>query len=430
VILRSDPSQNLDLARRAALRIRVTTALEFRPRGLPGRDKLASAQLRSLREAVLAASDMLLSRPELAGQSQGDLAAQIEAALTPFWGWFDANPPVPVVRRRVAPLKSALASENVSCAHCAGDETAPMSCRLEFDTLLASIDDAVGRIYAPLMAQTGVSPPDLILILKPIEADQRTGLLDTTAVLGSCKFDDTKVATSRVTLSIRDQSFDWVSLCQVPYTLFHELLCHAYQGLAGRDREEVQSNCAWTEGWMDTLAAEFIEDWLAADHRLPDWIRASGENVKSETQRLHERRMAPQDSLSFAVLDQRQYARETCRDLRRLYQGAAAGSARANERLWDFSLRLNLDAVPADERRRLMDYLGLGFEFLFDSELDTLVGACTRYAQHGDWERLRDEVKALVIELMPSPSDAPSPPLRPSPPAPPSATAATTRDTT
>ena len=414
MILRSDPSQNLDLGRRAALRIRVTTALELRNRGLPGRDKLASAQLRSLLRSVLAASDVLLSRPELAGQSQGDLAAQIEAALAPFWGWFDANPPVPVVGKRVAPLKSALASENVSCAHCAGDQTAPMSCRREFDTLFASIDDAVGGAYALLMAEAGISPPNLILILKPIEANQRTGLLDTTAILGSCKFDDDTVATSRVTLSIRDESFDWVSLCQVPYTLFHELLCHAYQGLAGCDREEVQSNCAWTEGWMDTLAAEFTQDWLAADERLPNWIRTGGDNVKSETQGLHERRMAAQDGLSIAVLDQRQNARETCRYLRRLYQGASAKSGPANARLWDFSLRLNLDAVPADERRRLMDYLGLGFEFLFDSELDKLVGACTRYAQQGGWERLRDDVRALVIELMSS-GDAPSLPPRSSP---------------
>jgi hypothetical protein len=128
----------------------------------------------------------------------------------------------------------------------------------DLEVIFNSMYNFVSNIYAnnfchelPLLR--------IFVELGDIHGHKTTDILDKTSVSASCRIDDRHVTSSIVRLGFRDDSFDWLSACQLPYILAHELLCHAFQGIGSTYYEEcsrsmVDTTCAWSEGWMDVLA--------------------------------------------------------------------------------------------------------------------------------------------------------------------------------
>lgn len=54
--------------------------------------------------------------------------------------------------------------------------------------------------------------------------------------------------------------FDWDTYCAVPYVLFHECICHAYQNLypGNRERGPIGED-GFLDGWMDWIAFKVLE---------------------------------------------------------------------------------------------------------------------------------------------------------------------------
>ena len=81
----------------------------------------------------------------------------------------------------------------------------------------------------------------------------------------------------------------------------HELLCHGYQSISKDDdsepRGDVDSDSAWTEGWMDGLAVLATEDWISRHIGEPQWVMTEAEELRTATRQASAERFEPQDNV-------------------------------------------------------------------------------------------------------------------------------------
>jgi hypothetical protein len=161
---------------------------------------------------------------------------------------------------------------------------------------------------------------------------------------------------TRVSLAIRDKSFQWEQFCMLPYVLLHEILCHAFQSL---DNPVVRENAhpadAWSEGWMDRLAFELALEWIERrQHRLR--LSASElDDAKQQMRQLHDFRYRLTD-LRPPADDEVRSLPEDGRDafievLKRGYDEKYGSLSISEHPLTRFSLRLN--AVTVDRKFRV-----------------------------------------------------------------------------
>ncbi len=112
-------------------------------------------------------------------------------------------------------------------------QTAPL---IEFSTLLVC------------------NPPDSIPVAKYVS--------------GKTSFADTTELRSEVQLLVHVADVDLESYHAAAYILFHELICHAYQGIRGatrnRDRRTRETD-SFAEGWMDWIAFRIFTDVTSGD---------------------------------------------------------------------------------------------------------------------------------------------------------------------
>jgi hypothetical protein len=67
---------------------------------------------------------------------------------------------------------------------------------------------------------------------------------------------------SEVILESDARFFDWPSLLCVTWLFAHELICHAFQGRAGKRRDPCDEHCPFYEGWMDEVAFALLRHFL------------------------------------------------------------------------------------------------------------------------------------------------------------------------
>jgi hypothetical protein len=389
--------RQLDLGRLAALRIRLTTALIFRSEGLPGRnvvdreihDQAVQEQQGVIAKLDAAATWAMSRRGPSLGTVLSEVLCPLEVSLN---GTAGAST---ILAKRVASFHQAITA--FDCPHCAsaGDER---KCIAEFLELFGLVHEIVAEAYRKVADDGALVWPKVLLEMAPHHAHQTTDILDIAAATGTCRIADDDGPISIVGLGIKDDAFCWTTVCQLPYVLMHELLVHAFQGLKGSGRSPVDPTCAWSEGWMDGLAFRLMEQWLDANSsQLPKWVRESRKTVSAQGSRLHERRREPQDSIQPAVLRERVAAYETASALEAYYQGKSKRNTHASLRLFRFSLRLNLHAMPQKDRNQIADWLALALELFHGSRLDDVIGTCERFVQHDNWQKLSKELETLVF---------------------------------
>lgn len=375
----------LDAGRRTALEIRYAVAAAFRSGGLPGTSETAAALLTDgIVGPALARSNVVRTLPD-APRSQAVAALRdlVQAVELPA-----GCPAFDAIRTRSDDFRARL--EHAGCV-----EDAPMPG--EIASLFGILDEVVARLYGGL--NVSVRRPAVHLALGRLHSDQVAGLLDSSALSGSCRWIDGSDLVSVVTLSVRDDAFDWDCACHLPYVLAHELVCHAYQGTAVADgaepRLQVDGSCAWSEGWMDVIALWLVEGWVRGDQEgKPAWIVQEATDVLRACSALNARRIGAQATLPPIQRGRRIYARRAVDRLRaeldRFGDGDGdAGMVGGRNRVLAFSLALNALRLPQSDRDRVVDALGVALETSFGIDRDELIAAVVDFSATGDMVALR-----------------------------------------
>lgn len=375
----------LDPGRRTALEIRYAVAAVFRSGGLPGTSEVAAALLRDgIVGPALARSNVARALPDVPrSRAVAEVRDLVHGVALP-----DGGPAFDAIRTRSDDFRARL--ERAGCV-----EDAPMPD--EIAALFGVLDGAVARLYGGL--DVAVRLPAVHLALGRLHSDQVAGLLDSSALSGSCRWSDGSDPVSVVTLSVRDDAFDWDSACHLPYVLAHELVCHAYQGTAVADcaepRRQVDGSCAWSEGWMDVIALWLVEEWVRGGHvGKPAWIVQEATDVLRACNALNARRIGAQATLPPIQRGRRIYARRAVDRLRaeldRFGDGDGdAGTSGGRNRVLAFSLALNAVRLPQADRDRVVDALGVALETSFGVDRDDLIAAVVDFSRTGDVAALR-----------------------------------------
>lgn len=387
--------RQLDFSRVVALCFRMSAATIFREKGLAGRHEGASGDQAELAAALAVAARALRSRSN----------PPLSAAFSTQWGKVSASAPRTdspggkVLAARLQQFEEHLQKASAEAAELAGiatpQEAAYRICLREVQAILDALNTFVRWIYGRVVSD--FSPPEIFLETAHLHEHQTTDMLDEAAITGTCRVSDISYPVSIVGLGFRDDAVDWVSLCQLPYVLMHELVCHAYQGLVGSGRRAASTGCGWSEGWMDALAFRFTEAWLKdASENLPDWLLESKSSVLQACATLHSRRRKPQSNLRPVDLNQRIALWEAVESLERAFRGKGRREAFGISRLLSFSLRLNLLAIPQIERNDTLDKLALALELFQGDRLDQVIIACSRFAEHGEWQGFKEALGDLI----------------------------------
>lgn len=164
---------------------------------------------------------------------------------------------------------------------------------------------------------------------------------------------------SLVQIVLEDRSLDLRTLRQLAYVGAHELICHAFQGIQGRERRNVGAACSWSEGWMDAVAWLLLERWLNEDHKMPAWLTRAPtpRNAIDDCRKVHDRRYLIRQG---RVMDpenimRRQQARDACEALYRHWSGPGfKRTINGLRKLVQFSVSLNVAALDRRQREELI----------------------------------------------------------------------------
>jgi hypothetical protein len=319
----------------------------------------------------------------------------------------------PVVKDTIDRLRDELAArlQSISCDHCASccggqpcndspdNDTHVVAngglCLGEIRDIFHSCCALVDARYAELGEEQGAVRPDKIeLAMNSTHRHNRNGLLMAGHIDGWLDLEGPDNRRSVVGLTIKDDAFDWPSLCRLPYVLLHELVCHAYQGLRGKgEREGAGSYCTWTEGWMDSLAAEFAKAWFEST-TIPafaaDPSAASGQANASFEGR-YDPAISGVDEVRVGL---RKAARDGRRDLVRTIGGADPQYGRATvER---FSLLANLQIIDRKTRHRLAQQLAGLVQVPCSTRAKHVGTRAIASLKTGDFANLVNEIDDLV----------------------------------
>jgi hypothetical protein len=319
----------------------------------------------------------------------------------------------PLAREAIDRLRDEVATrlQSISCddcASCCGGQPCNDSpdndthvvakgglCLGEIRDIFHSCCGLVDARYAGLGEEQGpVRPEDIELAMDHTHQNNRNGLLIAGHVDGWLDFEGPENRRSVVGLTIKDDAFDWPSLCRLPYVLLHELVCHAYQGLRGHgEREGTGPYCTWTEGWMDSLAAEYAKAWFESAH-LPTFAADPSAAFGHANALFEGRYDAVTSGLDDIRLELRKAARAGRRDLALTIGGADPEYGRATvER---FSLLANLQIVDMKTRNRLAQQLAGLVQVPWSTRAKQVANACDCFLESGDISKLIKDIGTLV----------------------------------
>jgi hypothetical protein len=384
----ADAIRQLDLRRRAALRVRLTLAFSFRSRDIPIASEEDVFSQRSITQNLEAISQYLLAH------AKPPLDEAIHTAIADFKSIPIENP---ILAQRTKTVIDELNA--FTCADCLGAKQCGFPCNgdksqdlsiinkgsaclkelFELFNCALSIVDQQYRKFTILNSIFG--RPEMYLETSNQHADRCADIFQITAATGSCRVRDNGL-NAIIILGIKDDSLDWITLCQLPYLFVHELLCHAYQGVLGAHRTCADATCSWSEGWMDAIALEVTQQWLRRGGKstLPDWLDEAREASIRVSNILHDYRLRPQDYLLPEALHERLAAHEAALTLGRKLKG----KNRSNKRLLQFSLALNLHQMSQEERTHIVTLIYECISMFIGVRLDLALSACVDFTTHND----------------------------------------------
>jgi len=363
------------------LEIRYAAAVSFQPGGLPAVTESARAAFHNR-----VVTPLLAKADDVRATGGASVIEALRAACDHVRGvdLSDAG----VSRVAIAKRVSAFLT-HIEGAIANGVE-APVP--TEINCLFASLDEFVAKRYER-SCSVPIARPKVFMDLGHLHSDQTADALDASAITASCRLKDEGVPISIVKLSVRDDSFDWQSACQLPYALAHELLCHAYQGVESstgktEPRVVVDGSCAWTEGWMDVLALWAATEWLEQHEGDPEWVARESGTLRVAFTTMHARRAAAQSMLPRLQRERRTAARRAVdhllAEMRRFYAGPDRED-RGRDRVYAFSLSLNALRIPQADRDRLLDKLALALDVTVGLDRDELISALVAFSGRPDW---------------------------------------------
>ena len=194
---------------------------------------------------------------------------------------------------------------------------------------------------------------------------------------------------SLVEIVLEDRSLDLRTLRQLAYVGAHELICHAFQGIQGRERSNVGAACSWSEGWMDAVAWLLLEGWLNEAREMPAWLTRAPtpRNAIDDCRKVHERRYLGRQG---RVMDpenimRRQQARDACEALFRHWsEPGFRRTINGMRKLVQFSVSLNVAALDRHQREELIVQLVNGLLLSAGSVLDETIVACEEFLRQKD----------------------------------------------
>lgn|SRR5262245_50820396 len=165
--------------------------------------------------------------------------------------------------------------------------------------------------------------------------------------------------TSLVQLQVCIEDLDLSSYSAVPYVLFHECICHAFQGLlssSGTNRETIPSDL-FAEGWMDWIASEIANEVLTGNSPLLKPGAIPPESAKTAASYHlkrgdYEAKVRPKYVLQYA------FGRQIAEDLLSFFGRLGQLPTTPRELLWRLSFDINLIREKRHDLNQFVRNLG------------------------------------------------------------------------
>jgi hypothetical protein len=236
----------------------------------------------------------------------------------------------------------ALSSERIKEAiayirHCATDAQSgngdglvrlppgtPLPCLCGFMELAQRVENLALNHYVNADGSLGSSPA---LSYKTVLTPDTLRALEPFKVGGGAEIRNTR----RVILTVKDVSLSAADLCQIAYVLFHEIVCHGFQGVMHTGAVDAKPQCHWTEGWMDTVAYGLAVAAASGQQRgLQDWLPLTGSDAEWAMGEVHHARYTNPVGLKRQDATERRAARRAFNALRIVFLDAGIASSEAD----------------------------------------------------------------------------------------------------
>jgi hypothetical protein len=288
------------------------------------------------------------------------------------------------------------------CSECAtgndGPSTSHGLCSSGFGDLFGIVERQASSLYRDLGAPGGLANLPAVTY-ETWRVSMPPAMVVDFGVVASTRIDGPP-GSSVVSLKLNEKHFSDPSLYQLPYIIFHELTCHAFQGVRGGVRENADNACTWTEGWMDAFAFELAVKWAANDTKQSDqWLPEGGKDAAEHMRDYQKARYKPTSQLSEWDAMSLRAAREAFLTLASLLDGKAPGAGGSSHReIWMFSIRLNAHNISLEDRDALGSILS---QILYRPKVapavSEAIGICREFLyEHDDPERLIAELEVAL----------------------------------
>lgn len=391
---------------RRSVGLRLAAAIELQ--NAPASDD-SSALLKRMLEAVnTTARDLLDTGDDHEGQVHliHTLLEKLQR-LARMPGGTELAAMVERLKQRVLPGSDGAAPVAQACSCSAEPGTRRTGCLCDLALIRDFVIEKVRGLYASQIHVSRDSLPRPQCMTDCVASDCQHAYF---GGVGESKFSvnaTTRVDARKIVvkLELQPDSLDIAAAAQTLYLLAHETICHAYQSLDEAGRENSDDTCAWTDGWMDTLAWGLTEHWLVHDAaQLPAWLRDAPEDGKRWCRKFHDRRyVEPRCSpLRKSDLYERLQARKSFEVLSGIWGKALPfGEGLESHRVTTFSVMLNHAKVDNRTRRLLIAELNTALNRRRD-RLEDVAGVCSEFVVDGDLRQLLDDLH--VLNGLPSPA--------------------------
>jgi hypothetical protein len=388
---------HLGLSQLKSFVARMSIAIELEARPLPQANQAAKSVQIGIRDSMIAAADRLKDQPS------GRLDEAVAKLAEDFRPGDVVGQGVPFddLRNRMSRLADGLAG--VNCAKCAGSKdricrgepahdqiiiSTRGHCIRKLRDLLKFVTSQTGRIYAEATDRA----PAVCLSTRATHENADQELLRAFNVGACCEVFSDAECSSFVALVIKDRSFDWDTLCGLPYLLTHEVVCHAFQDLHAEKRRGADEKCGWSEGWMDRLAHALTHRWLEEEGKsgFPAWLDKL--NVRAQTEKIHGWRYEPRGTLTEDQADVLDSNRRAFDELREFWGKAPVH----RHKIAKFSARLNACDTSNQVRQDIVQSLhGIIRHIKAPIKAELALGHCVEFIADGDALGLLNHLKEL-----------------------------------
>jgi hypothetical protein len=200
---------------------------------------------------------------------------------------------------------------------------------------------------------------------------------------------------------VKDEGLSAVDLCQIAYVLFHEVICHAYQGAAkAASGNNAKPQCHWTEGWMDTVAFRIAVRAASHGGNTVAWLPLTGPDAAAAMGDVHQARFTTPTGLKTEDAKIRRAARQALYALQDAFvdSGLANSPSDGEELAHAVSLLANASSDCRTLIRLSTLLQSLLLSNLHRASRPYVANACLEFKKHGSVERLLAELQFLQTE--------------------------------